>query len=68
MTLDYLKEIKNIHCYCNILFLSLFVFSYWPEFKNASRALEPFKDENRNSESLLNWIQRSDSYQIYGYL
>ena len=53
MTLDYLKEIKNIHCYCNILFLSLSLYFLIDlSLKNASRTFELFKDENRNSESL----------------
>ena len=33
--------------------------------RNTSRALEPFKDENRSYVSVWNWIQRFGAYQIY---
>ena len=50
MTLDYLKEIKNIHCYCNILFLSLSLsFLIGLNLRKTSNALEPFKDEIGNT-------------------
>ena len=58
MTFNYLKEIKNIHCYCNILFLSLYLyFLIGLSLRKTSNAFEPFKDENRNYESLLNWFK-----------
>ena len=64
-SLDYLKEIKNIHCYCNVLFLYLY-FLFGLSLRNTSNALEPFKDENRSYVSVLwNWIQRFGSCQIY---
>jgi transposase-like protein len=33
--------------------------------RNTSKALEPFKDENRSYVSVWNWIQRFGSCQIY---
>jgi putative transposase len=33
--------------------------------RNTSKALEPFKDQQRSHVAVLDWIQRFGSYQIY---
>jgi putative transposase len=44
---------------------SLYLYFLGLSLRNTSRALEPFKDENRSYVSVWNWIQRFGSSQIY---
>ena len=44
---------------------SLYLYFLGLSLRNTSRALEPFKDENRSYVSVWNWIQRFGSLQIY---
>jgi putative transposase len=44
---------------------SLYLYFLGLSLRNTSRALEPFKNENRSYVSVWNWIQRFGSLQIY---
>ena len=44
---------------------SLYLYFLGLSLRNTSKALEPFKDENRSYVSVWNWIQRFGSCQIY---
>ena len=44
---------------------SLYLYFLGLSLRNTSRALEPFKDENRSYVSVWNWIQRFGTCQIY---
>ena len=48
-----------------IVMYSLYLYFLGLSLRNTSRALEPFKDENRSYVSVWNWIQRFGSLQIY---
>ena len=44
---------------------SLYLYFLGLSLRNTSRAMEPFKDENRSYVSVWNWVQRFGSLQIY---
>ena len=44
---------------------SLYLYFLGLSLRNTSKALEPFKDENRSYVSVWNWIQRFGSCHIY---
>ena len=48
-----------------IVMYSLYLYFLGLSLRNTSRALEPFKNENRSYVSVWNWIQRFGSLQIY---
>ena len=48
-----------------IVMYSLYLYFLGLSLRNTSRALEPFKGENRSYVSVWNWIQRFGSLQIY---
>src|SRR5215207_1806828 len=48
-----------------IVMYSLYLYFLGLSLRNTSKALEPFKDENRSYVSVWNWIQRFGSCQIY---
>ena len=48
-----------------VVIYSLYLYFLGLSLRNTSRALEPFKNENRSYVSVWNWIQRFGSLQIY---
>ena len=48
-----------------VVMYSLYLYFLGLSLRNTSRALEPFKNENRSYVSVWNWIQRLGSLQIY---
>ena len=48
-----------------VVMYSLYLYFLGLSLRNTSRALEPFKNENRSYVSVWNWIQRFGSLQIY---
>ena len=55
---------QNIHYCSNVFFLYLY-FLFSLSLRNTSKALEPFKDQQRSHVSVWNWIQRFAEYPIY---
>ena len=54
---------QNIHYHSYVLFV--FVFSCCLSLRNTSKALEPFKDQQRSHVYIWNWIQRFSSFHIF---
>jgi putative transposase len=54
---------QNIHYCSNVFFLYLYFLGL--SLRNTSKALEPFKDQQRSHVSVWNWIQRFSSFHIY---